>query len=400
MPAKQNLIYVDAEGFHPETADLNYFLKYILDQAKEIYGDDTYLEPDTQDYQLAAMLAMAMLDTYRVAKAVYQSFSPVTSSGVALSNNVAINGIVRPPATASSVTLTLTGVSGTIITDGKARDIRGNIWEMSGSYRIGSSGTASVPATCATLGAVRAPKNTITTIVTPVLGWQSVTNDSAAVKGNAYVSDEKLRKKQQEVTEGPKTGTLSSIISGILKADDTDSIKRIRGFENPLDKTDSDGLPPHSFAIVVEGGNKVKIATEIARRKTIGTTTVGTTTVVVPDDSPYTGSVTVNYYAMTEVRIYIEISVKSTQRYDTSTDGAIKSAVLSYINSLAIHQDVEVSKIYAPADLANRPSLTDTFDIKGIKIGKVKSSLSTNPVAIAITEGARTNSDSITIKHL
>lgn len=401
MPAKQDLIYIDQDGFHPQNADISYFLEgYLIPQFLQIYGDDCYLGADTQDYQLLALFATGMLDTYRLAKAVYNSFSPQTATGEALSNNVAINGIKRAGATASRVSLTLTGVAGTVVTDGKAKDGRDYIWAINGSYTIGASGSVIADAVCETLGNVRAKANTITIIATPQLGWQGVTNVKDAIAGDDRMTDAEVRKLQRLAADGPKRTSLYAIISAIIKQDPQVATGRIKGFENPLDKQDTDGLPPHSFAIVIETGDSAKIGKAIAFAKSIGSTSVGNTTVTVPDPSPYTGNTTVKYYTMTKVKIAINVDIKSSALYDTDTDDIIASAIIKYINNLGIHEDVQRSKIFAPADLLNRPKVSRSFDIVDIKIAKDGSTPAEANVPIGLQEGATTNRGLIKIKHL
>ena len=83
--------YIDDTGLHvPEYADI----KATLESAwRGIYGADIYLEPVSQDGQLIAVFALALLDTYQAMEQVYQGFSPSTASGETLSRVVKINGI-------------------------------------------------------------------------------------------------------------------------------------------------------------------------------------------------------------------------------------------------------------------------------------------------------------------
>ena len=74
-----------------------------------IFGADIYLGSDSQDGQYISIFALAAFDCCQIAQAVYNSFSPLTAIGKALSTQVKINGIARDVATYSSVDLYLVG---------------------------------------------------------------------------------------------------------------------------------------------------------------------------------------------------------------------------------------------------------------------------------------------------
>jgi hypothetical protein len=88
---------VTAEGI--SAPDYQTILDTLTSYFQQIYGSDAYLEPDSKDGQMVAIYALAIHDANNTAIAVYNSFSPSTGIGRALSSNVKINGIVRkgPP---------------------------------------------------------------------------------------------------------------------------------------------------------------------------------------------------------------------------------------------------------------------------------------------------------------
>ena len=157
-------------------AELRRGAAILQDQYRNIYGADTYLEADSQDGQLLAVFAMAIHDANTAAVQVYNAFSPATASGEALSSNVKINGLARGVATRSSVDLRIVGQSGTTIAGGVALDGDRVQWELPASVTIPPAGEITVTALCRQVGAVAAAPGSITRIGTPTLGWQSVTN--------------------------------------------------------------------------------------------------------------------------------------------------------------------------------------------------------------------------------
>ncbi|WP_180257527.1 baseplate J/gp47 family protein, partial [Enterobacter hormaechei] len=182
---------VTAEGI--SAPDYQTILDTLTSYFQQIYGSDAYLEPDSKDGQMVALVALAIHDANNTAISVYNCFSPATGYGAALTSNVKINGIARRGATNSTVDLLLTGTAGTSITNGTVKDTNNVIWRLPASVTIGVDGTVTVTATCSNSGAVAALAGTITTINTPTRGWASVTNPAAATVGAPAETDAGLR---------------------------------------------------------------------------------------------------------------------------------------------------------------------------------------------------------------
>ena len=117
------LAYIDDTGIH--LPDYPTVLDHVKGIMHDIYGDDLYIEADSQDGQLCAAFASMMHDTYALCGDVYNAFSPSTAQGVGLSSVVKINGIRRKTASYSTVDLRIVGQVGTIVTSGKAEDVAG-----------------------------------------------------------------------------------------------------------------------------------------------------------------------------------------------------------------------------------------------------------------------------------
>ena len=119
---------IDATGIHKP--DFSEILEYLKAEYRGIYGEDVYLENDSQDGQLLGIFAAAINDANAMAVAVYNAFSPSTALGVGLSRVVKINGISRNLPSYSSADLEIVGQSGSTITGGLARDVNGYLWAL------------------------------------------------------------------------------------------------------------------------------------------------------------------------------------------------------------------------------------------------------------------------------
>lgn len=363
----------------------------MIAQAKSIFGNDIYLESDSQDYQYISVIAQKVYDAFLTAQLVYNANSPITAIGSNLDKIVKINGIARIPATYSTATVTLTGTASTVITGGVVQDITGLLWDLTSPVTIGGGGTVSTTATCQTIGAVVANIGDISVIYTPTSGWTAVTNPAAAVTGTNVETDNTLRARQATSTAQPSQSVLEGTSGGIAAIA---GVTRFKVYENDTNSTNSDGQVAHSVAAVVEGGTDANIGLAILNHKTIGCATHGTTAVVVVDSGGVSN--TINFYRPTYKDIDVAITVKMLSGYTTATNTAIKASIKAYLDSLSIGQDLPNSSLWAAALQATTLS-SPTFSITALTDCFHGGSPGTTTLVTAYNEVCRGNLSYITI---
>ena len=275
-----------------------------------IYGSDVELTPDTQDFQAIAAESAAINDANQLAIAVYNSFLPGSAQGAGLSAIVQINGLQRESPTNSTCPVIISGVVGTVIPLGVIRDANGNLWNIPADTEILEPGDVTVTATAQQPGAIAAAPGALSTPFTIVGGWQSVTNAVAATPGAPVETDAALRRRQAKSTALPSQSPLSSILSAVANSG---GIGRFTIYENQSNVTDGNGIPGHSIAVVVEGGDTTAIASVIELKKAPGTGTFGTTNITVAD--PKGLPITINFFELTEVPIFAAITIQPLPGY-------------------------------------------------------------------------------------
>lgn len=359
----------------------------------QIYGTDAYLDPDSKDGQMVALVALAINDSNNTAISVYNSYSPSTAYGAGLASNVKINGISRKGATNSTVDLLLTGTAGTTITNGSAKDANNVIWNLPASISIGVDGTVTVTATCANTGAVAALAGTITSINTPTRGWTSVTNPTAATVGVAVEQDDELRVRQSQSVALPSLTPFDAVDGALANIS---GVTRHKLYENDTGSTDSNGLPEHSISAIVDGGDVTEIAQTIRGKKGQGVATYGKTSITVPDK--YGNPHIINFSRSTDVPVYVSIELKVFTGYTSQVGEQIKQAVADYINSLTIGDSVLLSRIYSPANLGVvSGGNAKYYDITELLIGKSAGGVAAANITIAYDESASCSTDNILI---
>ncbi|HBE9182438.1 TPA: baseplate J/gp47 family protein [Serratia fonticola] len=381
---------IDASGIG--APDYQTILNTLTGYFRQIYGEDAYLAADSKDGQMLSIFALAMHDANNSAIAVYNSFSPATAQGRALESNVKINGIKKSAASRSTVDVRVTGQVGTIIANGIVRDSSGNSWSLPPTVVIGLNGEVITTATSRVDGAIIALPGEVNVIGTPTRGWQSVTNPAAATPGRAIETDADLRVRQSQSVALPSRTVLDGILGAITSLP---GVKRARPYENDSNQPDEHGIPGHSIAIVVDGGDAKAIASTIALKKTPGAGTYGTTSIAVKDKNGMTQNV--NFFRKADVAVYAQVELKPLMGYTSDIGEEIKTAIADYINNIDIGEPVRIHRLYLPANL-NGAENRATFDLVGLTIGTSPGALSGNNVDVAFNAAAISHNDNITIK--
>jgi uncharacterized phage protein gp47/JayE len=358
---------------------------------QSIYGSDAYIEPDSQDGQLLAIVAKAISDSNDTTIAVYNAYSPATAQGAALSNAVKINGLARAIATASSVLLRISGQVGATINSGVAGDDANQRWLLPTTVVIPPAGFIDVTATASEVGALVATVGTITKILTPTLGWQIVTNLSAAAAGAPVESDAALRVRQALSTSLPSQTTLAGVLAAVSALA---GVTQARAFENDTNTTDSNGLPPHSIALVVLGGIAADIANAIYTKKTPGAFTHGTTSTTVVDSYGITN--TIRFFIPTPKQILVGLTIKALPGYSSAVGDEIRAAVGKYINALGIGARVDLGRLYLPSQLFGAGN-SRFFEVNLIQLSAAPNPLGAADVEITFNELATNSVTDITL---
>ena len=338
----------------PAFADILASLQAIY---QGIFGADAYLEPDSQDGQLLSIFATAINDCNNAVIAVYNSFSPATAVGTGLSSNVKLNGLQRQSASNSSVDVTIVGQAGTEIINGLVEDINGNQWALPPSVIIPGEGTVIATATAVDEGAIIAGPGTVTKIVNPTRGWQSVTNVLAATVGAAVETDAALRQRQTISTSLPAQTPLESIVAAVRNLP---GVQAVQPYENDTGATNGIGIPGHTIALVVVGGDDLAIATAIADGK-LGTGTFGDTTVIVVDANGVPD--VIHFQRPIQERLIAAVTVTPLVGYVSTTGDAILAAMSAWVaDSVPIGGSVNLNDLVAAAKLPGQ--LGQTYKIE------------------------------------
>jgi uncharacterized phage protein gp47/JayE len=367
-------------------------LLYLQQQYQLIYGNDVNLDPDTQDGQWLAVTASAIHDANQTMVAAYLSYSPTYAQGVGLSSVVKINGIRRQRASFSTVVLQCIGVAGRQIGGGLVGDnlSLGTVWQLPPDVTIPPEGLIDVTATSTAIGAITADVGTLTQIVLPIPGWQTVINTIAAVPGQPVETDAALRRRQTISVANPS----QTVVLGIQGAvEELPDVVRVMVYENPTPVPDRNGLPAYSMALVVEGGDINQIANAIALRKTPGSPTFGTTNILVLDSRGVPAYI--NFFELVIVPITVHILVNALPGFTATIETEIIDSVIAFITSLPIGYDSYISKVVAATQVAEPDGLT--YDVLTVSQSRDGNALAAADVTVSYIEAATASVATVTV---
>jgi len=193
-------------------------------------------------------------------------------------------------------------------------------------------------------GPVNQPANTIDTILTPLLGWDSVINPVAGTSGENRETDEELRLRFRNGKFDRATNSIDSIYSALIN---TDGVTEVTIYENDTSVVDANGVPAHSFLPIVSGGLSTSIANAIWENKPIGILSYGNTTVTINDSNGFPHAI--SFSRPNPVVVYITMDITTDVNFPANGNDAIKTALIDYFSAnFGTGDDVIYSRLYTP----------------------------------------------------
>lgn len=387
-----NYTYINSSGL--VVADTSAIQSEVQQEYKDTFGEDLIVTSDTPQGVLIDGETLSRADVVQNNAALANQINPNIAGGIFLDAIGALSGIDRIESTRTTVTAQLTGVPLTLIPAfSRARTSAGDLFESVSGIVLDSSGDGEVEFRSIEYGEISCLAGELNTIVSGILGWETVTNDSDATLGKEEQSDEGYRAYRRN-TLAFQAVSLSEAITSALYA--TEGVLSLSYRENPESTTETiDGvsMDPHSIFACVDGGTDLDVATAILENKSQGSPMMGDQ--VVPVVDPASGQTyNVKFYRPTE----IDILIRATVKYGTSAD--VKSAILEYVNGEIDGEDgFVVGADVSPFELAG--AINNNFP--SIYVKKVEISLtgtvsySTDEIEIGVLEKASTEEGYITV---
>lgn len=324
------------------------------------------LDPSTPDGLKAAHDAEVFSALDEAILAAYNSKDPNKARDLELDIIGALTGSVRPQGSPSTVTLTLTGTIGAVISADDAlfeSTVDGSQWELDADATIGGLGTVSAKATCTVNGTTEADAGTITQIVNTISGLQTVTNPLAATPGDNPETNAEFRVRRRNAVARPGNNQLENMLGEIFAVD---NVRKAVILENDTNATDGDGLPAHSIAPIVDGGTDADVARAIYTKKNPGVLlyaagTPVSETVTSPNYPNMSKEITFSRPVYVDMDVVVDVVDDGT--LPLNIEDLIADAIVAYAGGdlvaassgfnplgFGIGENVPVSRIYTPVN--------------------------------------------------
>lgn len=405
-----------------QITETGYKLKTPADyfsEEKALYEDidsEWNLDPATPDGLKIAHDAEVFSALDQAIKQAYDARDPNKATGSDLDVLRALTGSVRNMGTPTRVMLKLTGVAGTAVPAGsRVKNSDGLKFKTTDVCYISLDGIGTVEAKCEENGAIEVSANSVTSIVDVISGWQTVTNPNIGVLGTAPESDTAFRLRSAKAVARASVGIKESLYGEIFAVD---GVLKVQIYENRTNSSASDpklnphSLPPHSIAIVVDGGDADDVARAIFNKLSVGVnmTAVGTKVEKKVNSLAYPKSYDIVTFGR-PVDVPISISIEYADPYDncpdeTTLQNELAEAYLEYnegslipdgigfkTSGFDIGESVPYSRLFTPSNKV-------LGNYEGAYVSKLMVNGGTSNVAVAYDKVARFSKSKITIKKV
>ena len=339
----------------PNTLDENGLQIKSFNEVKEdlttgfrnIYGNDINVDSNSPDGQLINILAQAVIDLLELIQQVYNSFDPDLAIGKTLDERVALNNIKRKGGTYSYTNIDVTTtasctLNGLNTVDAEnaftVSDSQGNQWVLTETQTPAAAGSYTYSFRAKEIGAVESLPNTITTIVTSVVGVSAVNNPAGVYqRGEDQETDAELKARRKESIGIASQGYREALKAALLNTED---VTYAEVYENKGNTTDADGIPGHSIWVIVQGGTDANVAQAIYDKRNGGCGMKGSTTYDITQDNGNTFEVAWDRPATTTA--YIEFDLTQVVAHTVDTN-AIKLALVNA--PMGIYEPLDINKV-------------------------------------------------------
>lgn len=397
--------------------DTSKILQDVVDEWKEVFGNQLNTDPETPQGRLIEMIARQRVFTVQMAAALANVLNLNKAYGFVLDDIGSLFQLKRQSATYTTTQITMSGVADTVIPIGtELMSDDGDKFINDYEYTIGSNGSVTGMFRAEETGAIQAPVGTITTIISQVSGLETVVNNASAEVGQEQESDQEFRNRIKASLNINSTSVLSAIKGAIA---DVSGVNQVKVYENTsatdtILATDFE-IPAHSFGAIVDY-NEVDLVNEpitygiieaIYKKKSLG---AGYITNATPAGEDYiitrgytdendgqTHNVSFAIPKTANVAVTITVDKKNYAGDDLESD--IKNAIANFVSGNNPEVDmVEIGGLLSPFEIASAISseIPDIF-IQSVIIGRVGDAQGVSNIQLTAVEKLVIAPENITV---
>ena len=321
---------------------------------------------------------------------VANMLNPATSQGQWQDAIGRIYFMNRIPAAGTVVSATCAGAPGTSIPAGsQAKDTSGYVYASAASATIPASGSVTVEFQNTATGPLPCAIGALTTILTAIDGWDTITNAAAGALGNDVETPQAFELRRRASVAANAVNSVQAIEAAVLAVPNVIDAYVV---DNPTSAAVSYGstsypMAANSVTVSVAGGASAAIAQAIWGKKSLGCSYNGNTSATVQDTSynqPYP-TYTITWLTPTATPAYFAVTIKNNAALPSNIVQLVQDAIVSsfsgqdggpkarinqitvagryYANVAAIDQNVQIESILMGFSSGTATATSLTFGI-------------------------------------
>lgn len=361
---------LDANGLQVMTRQE--LLNRLTADYRRIYGQDINLESSTPDGQMMNIYIQGYEDILDLIVMVYNSFNPDLATGKVLDQRLLINGIQRQGATYTFTNITLINSESVTLYGIDARDAgtipdgaelytisdnQGNQYNLFESQLGLAPGTHTLIFRALEPGEQLTVPNTITTMVTVILGVTSVNNPTTYITLGQNEESEMNAKIRREKSVAISSNGFVRPLEALLR--NIPGITFARVAENKKSTTENT-IPPHSIWVIIDGvASDAEIAEAIYSKRGAGAGMKGEQTYIIIDE--VNGDVEIRWDNVFIQPVFVVIDTESINGTELVDFDDIKAALIAAIRP-EIGESINSNMFVAPAYAADPNAIIE--DVK------------------------------------